>query len=760
MRRARVGCAAAALAGLLAAACGAATPCPAGGAATAVAPASAPAPVPAATGPGARFPEIALEMAATRSWTQGEPRAFAVTRDGQTVLFLRGEGRGRSQDLWAFDVPSGATRLVASARTLLGGAEERLSAEEKARRERQRILDRGIAAFVASRDGRQALVSLGGGLHLVDVATGRGRRLAGTEGATDARFSPDGRHVSFVRDHDLHACEVRTGRVFAVTRGGTAAVSHAEAEFVAQEEMGRHTGYWWSPDSARIVYEEADSRGVEQRFISEPSTPRRRPEPWCFPRPGTPNVSVRLGIQRVAGGSTTWISWDRDRYPYLATVTWAEGAPLTIVVQSRDQRDEVLLAVDDATGRTRALLRERDDAWINLQQSMPWWLAGGRGFLWLSEADGEWRLALHGADGARRRVLNPGDAFRLRDVLHVDEARGVVVVTGGDRTPEQHVHELPLAGGPARRLTTAPGWHTRWYGKGLPAHVARHVTPGRRGPFQVVRADGSAAGVIESRAAAPPFVPRVELVRVGPLGFEAAVLRPRDFVPGRRYPVVQYVYAGPGEAVVTTDPRALVRPQWYADQGFVVVMADGRGTPGRGRAWERAIRGSFADVPLRDQEAALQALGARYPELDLGRVAIMGWSFGGHLAALGVARRPDVWHAAVAGAPVSDWLEYDTHYTERYLGLPEANPAGYRDGSALAHAAAVKRPLLIIHGTADDNVYFDHSLRLVEALFKAGAPFEFLPLVGHTHLPNDPQVLAQEHLRVAAFLRRHLGGAR
>jgi len=166
-----------------------------------------------------------------------------------------------------------------------------------------------------------------------------------------------------------------------------------------------------------------------------------------------------------------------------------------------------------------------------------------------------------------------------------------------------------------------------------------------------------------------------------------------------------------------------------------VVSADGRGTPNRGRAWERAIRGSLADVPLRDQVAALQALGARHPELDLGRVAIMGWSFGGHMAALAVARRGDVFHAAVAGAPVADWLEYDTHYTERYLGLPADNPAGYRDGSALGHAAGIRRPILIIHGTADDNVYFDHSLKLVEVLFKAGAPFEFLPLVGHTHLP-------------------------
>jgi dipeptidyl-peptidase 4 len=754
--------AAALLGGVLGVACGAARPCP-GVAAGASQPAPAtltPAPAPAEVAPAPRFPEIAREMAETRSWTQGDPRSFEVLRDGRAVLFLRGKGRGRAQDLWAFDVQSGATRLVASAATLLGGAEDRLSAEEKARRERQGIMNTGIAWFTASRDGRQALVALGGTLHVLDVASGRGRRLQGTAGATDARFSPDGRYASFVRDHDLHACELATGRVFAVTRGGTEAVSHAEAEFVAQEEMERFTGYWWAPDSTRVLYEEADQRAVERRFIGEPSAPRQPPQPWAYPRPGTPNAKVRLGLMRVGGGPTTWVEWDRARYPYLAAVTWEEGAPPAILVQARDQREEVLLAVDPASGRTRALLRERDEAWINLNPRLPRWLSGGRELLWTTEADGEWRLVVHGADGTRRRVLNPGGGFRLHEVLHVDEARGVVVVAGSDRPPEQHIYELPLAGGAARRLTTAPGVHTRWYGKRSAVHVARHVHATGKGPFQVVRADGSVAGTIESRAVAPPFAPRVELVRVGPLGFEAAIVRPRDFQPGRRYPVVHYVYAGPGVQVVAADALYFMRPQWYADQGFIVVMADGRGTPNRGRAWERAIRGDLAAVPLEDQVAALRALGARYPELDLGRVAIMGWSFGGYMAALGVARRGDVWHAAVVGAPVSDWHEYDTHYTERYLGLPAENPAGYRSGSVLAHAAGIKRPLLIVHGTADDNVYFDHSLRLIDVLYKAGVPFEFLPLVGHTHLPNDPAVLAQEHLRIAAFLRRQLGGPR
>jgi dipeptidyl-peptidase-4 len=697
------------------------------------------------------------EIAATRSFTQGSPRRFRVTPDGATVLFLRGEERGREQSLYAFDVQSGRTRLLASARSLLQGKAEELSVEERARRERQRLLDRGIAHYALSQDGTLLLIPLGSKLFVVELASGQVRGLEGTEGAMDARFSPDGRYVSFVRDHDLHACEWRAGRVFPVTRGGTEAVSHGEAEFVAQEEMGRHTGYWWSPDSQRLAYQEADSRKVDRRYLADPSAPRRPPQPWAYPRAGSANVSVRLGVTGLDGGETTWIDWDRNRYPYLATVRWEQDAPLTLLVQTRDQREEVLLAVDAGSGRTRELLRETDPAWLNLQPRMPWWLEGGREFLWMSEADGEWRLSLHGADGARRRVLNPGHAFRLRGVLFVDERRKTVVVTGAERAPEQHIFEVPLAGGPPRRLTEAPGVHTRRYGRKSAVHVSKFEDLSRKGPYEVRREDGSLAGVIESKARELPFVPRVELTRVGPSGeFDAALVRPRDFVPGRRYPVLVSVYGGPGASMVRHALSRYLYDQWFADLGFVVVATDNRGTPDRGRAWERAIQGSFGEIPLADQVTALQALGARYPELDLRRVGIWGWSFGGYLAALAVAKRGDVFHAGVAGAPVVEWTEYDTHYTERYLGLPQENAAGYRASSVLTYLDQLRRPLLVIHGTADDNVYFDHSLKLVEGLFRRGAPFEFVPLVGHTHLPVDPEIRARVHLRIAAFLVAHL----
>jgi dipeptidyl-peptidase-4 len=238
------------------------------------------------------------------------------------------------------------------------------------------------------------------------------------------------------------------------------------------------------------------------------------------------------------------------------------------------------------------------------------------------------------------------------------------------------------------------------------------------------------------------------------------LVRPRDFRPGQRYPVLVNVYGGPHSQMVTAAPSRYLLAQWFADRGFIVVSMDGRGTPARGRAWERAIQGNLIEVPLADQVAALRLLGAKYPELDLKRVGIYGWSFGGYFAAMAAMREPDVFHAAIAGAPVADWRDYDTFYTERYLGLPNANPRGYEASSVLGSAKQLRRPLLIVHGTDDDNVHFSHSLELADALFRAGRPFEFLPLTGFTHMVPDPNVTVRLNTRMAEFFERELGGPR
>jgi dipeptidyl-peptidase-4 len=265
------------------------------------------------------------------------------------------------------------------------------------------------------------------------------------------------------------------------------------------------------------------------------------------------------------------------------------------------------------------------------------------------------------------------------------------------------------------------------------------------------------AGELRSVAERPPWAPRVELTTVGPRHFRAALVRPHDFDPRRRYPVMVYVYAGPHTLQVRATAFNYLMPQWIADQGMVVVMLDGRGTPGRGRAWERVLKGNFIRVPLADQVAGLEALGARYPELDLGRVGIFGWSFGGYFTAMALMQRPEVFTAGVAGAPVVDWRDYDAHYTERFLGLPDRDAAGYQASSVLTYAARLERPLLLIHGTADDNVYPVHSMKLCQALENADKEFEFVPLVGKTHGVSDPAATFALYARIARFFRLHLG---
>jgi dipeptidyl-peptidase-4 len=272
---------------------------------------------------------------------------------------------------------------------------------------------------------------------------------------------------------------------------------------------------------------------------------------------------------------------------------------------------------------------------------------------------------------------------------------------------------------------------------------------------------GVVAARLPSVAETPADVPRVALTRItiGPRAFDVAILRPRDVEAGRKYPVIDSAYAGPTQKVVTVASRAYFVDQWMADQGYIVVKIDGRGTPGHGRDWERAIRGNFIDIALQDHAAVLETLAARYPEMDLARVGVTGWSFGGYFAAMAVMKRPELFKAAVAGAPVVTWENYDTHYTERYLGLPQEAPDAYRLSNVTTYAKDLRRPLLLIHGLTDDNVYAQHTLQLIDALFMAGKPYEFMPMLG-THMISDPAVRENREGRIMDFFARTLGDPR
>ncbi len=528
--------------------------------------------------------------------------------------------------------------------------------------------------------------------------------------------------------------------------------------------MDRDHGTWWSPGGDLLAYQRTDTDGMEVFRIIDPADPGKAPQEWPYPRPGKKNAEVELGIIRVAGplaagGDTVWVRWDRERYPYLATVRWTGDAPLTILVQNREQTEEALLAVDPASGAVDTLLIERDEAWINLDQEMPHWLPGGKWFLWTSERQGAWQLELRTRDGELRHPVTPA-GLGYRGFVHFDEASGAVYVLASADPTEKHLYRLPLdpSHGEPERLSAEPGIHTVKLSADGRLWVDALQSP-RESPQWLVQGGGEGPPRhLRSVREQPMVEVEPEFLTVGDSPeLHAAVLRPRDFDPSKRYPVIVHVYGGPHGQVVEKSHDEYIFDQWLADQGFIVTHADGRGTPSRGRSWERAIRYNFIDLPLADQVAALRALGERFPEMDLERVGIYGWSFGGYFTAMAVMRHPELFKAGFAGAPVTDWHNYDTHYTERYLGLPQAAPQAYEKSSVLTYASGLERPLLIAHGTADDNVYFIHSLKMSDALMRAGRHHEFLPLSGQTHRVREPEVTVRLYSRALRFLEEHLG---
>jgi dipeptidyl-peptidase-4 len=705
--------------------------------------------------------EFLRQYAETLRFTLGRPRGAKVTPDGKAVLFLRSAPRSFVQSLYEFDCQSGRERVLLTAEQILGGADEQLSAEEKARRERQRVATRGIVAFDLSKDGGKILAPLSGKLFVIDRASGKSSEVKSnvTGFPIDPTFSPDASLLACVRDGEVYVTDLRSGAERKLTSGAGGTITNGAAEFVAQEEMGRHHGYWWSSDNKLIAYQQTDTAGMETFHIVDPTNPASEPNEWPYPRPGQKNATVKLGIVPIAGGETVWVKWDSEKYPYLATVKWEEKAPLLILVQNRLQTEEVLYRVDEKTGATTELLRETDAAWINLQQSCPHWLKDGSAFLWLTERTGEWSLELRARDGKLIRTLSP-KGLGLLDLAGVDDERGIVYLSATGDPTQVHVYSVPLAGGESTRLTSEAGLHSFAFGEQADVYLHGYALADGLAGTRVKRAGGQVIGELTSVAEQPPFMPKLTFATVGKRDFRALVIRPRTFDASKKYPVVVDVYGGPHSNTVNVSPRPYVLPQWLADQGFIVVSIDGRGTPRRGREWERAIKHNLIDAPLTDQVDGLKALGAKFSEMDLSRVGIGGWSFGGYFSAMAVMRRPDVFKAGVAGAPVCSWEDYDTHYTERYMGLPEGNKAGYEASNVLTYCKDLTVPLLIIHGTADDNVYFMHSLKMTEALFRAGKRFDFLPLAGFTHMVPDPEVTVRLESRIVTFFKEHLGEPR
>lgn len=696
------------------------------------------------------------EYAETRRYLSGRPVSVKVTPDGKSALFLRSEAKDAAQKLFELDLVTRATKVLLTPEAVLAGASEHLTAAEKARLERQRVSARGFTSYQLSIDGARLLLGLSGKLYVVERSDGKVTALKTGEGAClDPKLSPDGKSVAYVRDFDVQLIELAKNVERRVTKGGTEAKPHGLAEFVAQEEMGRFSGFWFSPDSKSLVFQETDHTGVEVFGVADPTRPELAPERFFYPRPGKQNAAVRLGLVSLGGGTPRWIRWDEVAFPYLASVVWKDG-PLTLVVQNREQTKEQVLSIDPKTGQSSLLLTEDDAAWINLDQDFPlWWKDVG--FFWQTERNGGAEVELRQPDGALLASwVKPAAGFG--SLVGFDPATKALFFTGGPNPTAALLFKV-VDGGAAEPVKT-PGDALSTVGAKLTGEgrfLSLSHTSAKAMPKQVVmRADGSGLVEVPSVALEPTLQLSMEIFQLENDGPWAAVLKPANFVKGQKYPVVLDVYGGPHHLEVMQVTRENLVLQWLANQGFMVVKVDGRGTPRRTRAWERAISHDFATVTAADQVLALQQLGKRVPELDLTRVGVYGWSFGGYMAALLALSRGEVIKSAVAGAPVVDWSDYDTHYTERYLGLPEQQPRAYQVSSLLSYVKDAQRPVLLIHGTADDNVYFLHSLKLSDAMFKAGKAHSVLPLTNFTHMVPDPLVTERLWERIATWFKETL----
>ncbi|AOW88915.1 peptidase S9 [Streptomyces olivaceus] len=691
--------------------------------------------------------------ARTQRFTLGAPRSFTVAPDGSRVAFLRsGTGTDRANSLWVLDVEEGTERVAADPRALLGGAEERLSPEERARRERSREGGAGIVGYATDAAVELAAFALSGRLYAAELGSGSVRELAAPGPVIDPRPAPDGRHVAYAARGALRVVGAEGDGDRALAEADGEGVAYGLAEFVAAEEMGRNRGFWWSPESDRLLVARVDDTPVQRWWISDPARPERDPQRVPYPAAGTPNADVRLFLVGL-DGERTEVRWDRARYPYLARVHWSSaGAPL-LLVQARDQRSQLFLAVDTESGSTRMVHADEDPIWLELFPGAPCWSPSGQ-LVRIADEGGARVLAV----GER---LLTGAQLHLRAVLDVGADDVLVSASAGEEAAEAepgevHVYRVNELG--VERVSQEPGVHTAARAGGVTVLVS--ATLDRPGARAHVLRDGKQTATVASYAEDPGLTPRVTLTQGGARRVPCAVLMPTDYHGDTPLPVLLDPYGGPHGQRVVAAHNAHLTSQWFADQGFAVVVADGRGTPGRSPAWEKSVKDDIAAVVLQDQVDALHALAADFP-LDLDRVAIRGWSFGGYLAALAALRRPDVFHAAVVGAPVTDLRLYDTHYQERYLGDPAERPEVYRrnsviDDAGLVDAAEPHRPMMVIHGLADDNVVVAHSLRLSSALLAAGRPHEVLPLSGVTHMTPQESV-AENLLRLQVdFLKRSL----
>ena len=682
-------------------------------------------------------------------------RQLRFSPDGALVSYLRAsQDDAQVYDLWAYDIAAGKHRLLVDSKNLLP-AREVLSAEEEARRERQRTAAlRGIVEYEWAPDSHALLFPLGGDLYHYDLAKPANaavRRLTATDSyETDPQYSPQGRYVSFIREQDLYAVEVATGVERRLTTGGGGLISQGVAEFIAQEEMDRNTGYWWSPDERYVAFTRVDESPVADLERFEVHADGYRVLHQRYPAAGAANAEVRLGILALDTGAIAWADLGLTDQ-YLARVHWfPEGNQLLVQRQSRDQKRLDLLAVPVTGGSGRLLFSEMSDTWVELHDDL-YFLPRRKELLWASQRTGHNHLYRYGYDGRLKGAVTAGDWDVIGEsqspaVRGVDEKRGRVYFMATLKTPlERQFYVANLDAGSSRTpqlLTTQDGWNSVTMSQDARRYLLNYSDPTQPPQLSLHDATGRRlAWLIENRLDDQhPYAPYLDRHVAPEFGTLPAadgtplywkIYKPAGFMPGHRYPTVLFVYGGPTAQTVQRRWSSLA-VQLFVQRGYAVFALDNRGAGGRGQAFTTALYRHLGGVEVVDQLQGIEWL-KQQSFVDPARVGVFGWSYGGYMTLMLMTKSPGTFAAGVAGAPVTDWHLYDTHYTERYLGMPDENAEGYRQSSALTYAPALRDRLLVMHGMADDNVLFTHTTLLIKELVAAGRPFDVMPYPGSKH---------------------------
>lgn len=695
-----------------------------------------------------------------------EPRNLQVSPDGKRVTFLQGKQSDYERyDLWEYHVASGKTQMLFDSDDLHSGPEE-LSDEEKARRERMRMSGSGIISYHWSQDGKALLFPLAGDAYYYRLGDKKAQKILDTEAfETDIQFSPQGNFISFVRGQNLFIKKIGTEVETQLTVDGQNNIKNAMAEFVAQEEMGRMTGYWWSADESHIAYTQIDESPVQEITRSEIYADSIKMITQRYPSAGTPNVSIKLAVKTLATGETQWVDLGQEKDIYLARVNWLkDNQSLSYQRQSRDQKLLDLRVFDTTTKKQRTLLSETSETWVNLHDDL-YFLKDKNHFIWASERDGFKHLYLYQIDGKLVRQLTQGN-WVVDSVEAIDEAKQTVYFSARADTPtEQHLYAVSLEGGEIAKISQRSGTHQLEFSEDASVYVDKFSTINTPWQVSLHRASGKRiAWLSENALDADHALKAYQDQWVKPtidsfVTDDGTELYYRLYTPHKiegKHPVIVFVYGGPHAQLVTNSwggNRGLLM-QYWANLGYVVFTVDNRGSNYRGKAFEDPLYKKMGDVEVDDQIAGVKFL-RTLPYVDAKRIGIHGHSYGGYMTLMSMFKAPEYFQAGVSGAPVTDWALYDTHYTERYMGNPQVDGDAYIGSSVFPYAKNLTGDLLIYHGMADDNVLFSNSTKLYKHLQDLAIPFESMDYPGKKHSIRGKQTGIHLYHTITNFFNRH-----